>query len=157
MIPRNIRPGRSFPPTSMVVPRRIFSSRGIRQAIRHNSTAPSLQSSRVYSRNLLRKYDIPSHIQTGFIPSTSRDAHLAICALNIELALIFVSVSNQHARVMRMQFWKDAIDACFQGRPKAEPVSILLAHVLLSRRLSKSFFQTVISERVCSLRLLKSQ
>jgi len=51
-----------------------------------------------------------------------------------------------------MQFWKDAVESCYQGQPKAEPVSILL-HRVLSRgtRLSKSFFQSIISERVCTL------
>lgn len=48
-----------------------------------------------------------------------------------------------------MQFWKDAVEDCFRGRPKAEPVSILLAEVLQNgARLTKSFFQSMISERV---------
>jgi NADH dehydrogenase [ubiquinone] 1 alpha subcomplex assembly factor 6 len=119
------------------------------QCIRFNSTGPSLQSSRVYCQNLLQKYDHPSYLQSSFIPSNARDAHLAIRALNIEMALIPDTVSNQYAGAMRMQFWKDAIEDCFRGQPKAEPVSILLTQVLSSgTRLTKSFFQTVISERV---------
>ena len=122
-----------------------------RQCIRHNSTAPTISSSRIYCQNLLQKYDYPSYLQIPFLPQGSRDAHLAICALNVELALIPETVANQNARVMRMQFWKDALENCFQGRPKAEPVSILLAEVLTSgTRLTKSFFNTIISERVHS-------
>jgi hypothetical protein len=65
------------------------------------------------------------------------------------MALIPDTVSNQYARVMRMQFWKEAVEDCFKGTPKAEPVSILLADVLSNgTRLTKSFFQTIISERV---------
>ena len=86
------------------------------------------------------------------MPQSARDAHLAILALNVELALIPEIVANQTARVMRMQFWKDALEHSFQGRPKAEPVSILLAEVLASgTRLTRSFFNTIISERVCPL------
>ena len=119
------------------------------QCVRFNSTAPSLQSSRVYCQNLLQKHDYPSYLQIPFIPQSARDAHLAIRALNVEMALIPDTVSNQYARVMRMQFWKDAVENCFQGQPKAEPVSILLAKVLSDgTRLTKSFFQTIISERV---------
>jgi phytoene/squalene synthetase len=122
---------------------------GAGQCIRYNSTAPSLESSRIYCQNLLKKHDYPSYLQIPFIPQICRDAHLAICALNIEMAIIPEMVSNLHARKMRMQFWKDSVEDCFQGHPKAEPVSILLAQVLSSgTRLSKSFFQTIISERV---------
>ena len=119
------------------------------QCIRQNSTAPTVQSSRIYCQNLLQKHDYPSYLQSSFIPSSSRDAHLAIHALNVEMARIPDTVSNQHARVMRMQFWKDAVESCFQGQPKAEPVSILLSQVLSNgTRLTKSFFQTITSERV---------
>jgi NADH dehydrogenase [ubiquinone] 1 alpha subcomplex assembly factor 6 len=137
----------------MVLARSVLPVR-ITPCIRHNSTVPSLQSSRVYCRNLVQKYDYPSYLQIPFIPESSRDTHLAIRALNIELALIPETVSNKSARTMRMQFWKDGIDNCFQGRPKAEPVGILLTHALSTARLSKSFFQSIISERVCSSHLL---
>ena len=119
------------------------------QCIRFNSSAPTVQSSRIYCQNLLQKHDYPSYLQSSFIPPSNRDAHLAIRALNVEMALIPDTVSNKYAREMRMQFWKDAVESCFQGQPKAEPVSILLAKVLSNgTRLTKSFFQTIISERV---------
>ena len=120
------------------------------QCIRYNSSAPTVRSSRVYCQNLLQKRDYPSYLQISLIPESARDAHLAICALNVEIASIPDQISNQYARTMRMQFWKDAVENSFQGKPKAEPVSILLAHVLQSERvqLTKSFFQTIISERV---------
>ena len=119
------------------------------QCRRFNSTVPSIESSRVYCQALLRRHDYASYLQSGFIPAGAKDAYLAIRALNVELALIPDTVSNQNARKMRMQFWKDALDDCYKGVPKAEPVSILLAAVLASgTRLTKSFFQTMISERV---------
>lgn len=118
-----------------------------------STAAPSIESSRVYCQNLLRTHDYASFLQAPFIPSGARDAHLAIRALNVELALIPDTVSNQNARTMRMQFWKDAVEDSFKGAPKAEPVSILLANVLANRtRLTKSFFQTMISERVVALK-----
>jgi hypothetical protein len=121
------------------------------KCIRHVSTAPTLPNSRIYCQDLVRKYDYSSYLQIPFLPQSARDAHLAIRALNIEMALIPDTVSNENARLMRMQFWKDAVDNCFQGHPKAEPVSILLSQVLSNgTRLTKSFFQSMISERVLS-------
>ena len=120
------------------------------QCIRFNSSAPTVQSSRIYCQNLLQRRDYPSYLQIPFIHEPARDAHLAICALNVEMALIPDHISNQYARAMRMQFWKETVENCFEGKPKAEPVSILLARVLQLERvqLTKSFFQTIIAERV---------
>jgi NADH dehydrogenase [ubiquinone] 1 alpha subcomplex assembly factor 6 len=112
---------------------------------------PSAQSSRIYCQKLLQKRDYPSYLQIAFIPQSARDAHLAIHALNVELALIPDTAANQYARRMRMEFWKDVVENCFKGKPKAEPISILLYDVLSSGTpLTKSFFQTIISERVYS-------
>jgi NADH dehydrogenase [ubiquinone] 1 alpha subcomplex assembly factor 6 len=123
--------------------------RTCRQCVRFNSTVPSLACSREYCKNLLRKHDRPSYMQTPFFPQSARDAHLAICALNVEIVLIPDLVGNQNARTMRMQFWKNAVNDCYQGQPKAEPVSILLADVIARGiKLTKAFFQTIISERV---------
>jgi phytoene/squalene synthetase len=116
--------------------------------VRFNSSVPSLESSRNICQTLVHTYDYPAYLQTSFVPSSHRDAHIAIRALNAELTLIPHTIANPHARVMRMQFWRDAVEDCFQGKPRAEPVSILLTHVLSTRRLTKSFFQTVLSERV---------
>ena len=119
------------------------------RSVRFSSTTPSLQSSRIYCQNLLRKHDYPSYLQIPFIPQSARDAHLAIHSLNAEIALIPDIVSNKDARRMRMEFWKDAVENCFQSKPKAEPVSILLTEALSSgTRLTKSFLQTIVSERV---------
>jgi Squalene/phytoene synthase len=120
------------------------------QSIRHSSAAPTLSSSRKYCQSLLQKHDYPAYLQTAFLPPSSRDAHLAIRALNIEMALIPDTISNAAARVMRMQFWRDALEDCYRRCPKREPVSILLAEVVNHSgvRLTKSFFQSMVSERV---------
>jgi NADH dehydrogenase [ubiquinone] 1 alpha subcomplex assembly factor 6 len=60
-------------------------------------------------------------------------------------------VSNVTIGRMRMQFWRDAIEQAFAGRPPREPVAILLEDVL--RRmggvgLTKGFFIKVIGARV---------
>lgn len=136
----------------MVVKRQVLVRsiyRTCRQRVRFNSTAPSLASSREYCKNLLRKHDRPSYLQIPFFPQFARDAHLAICALNVEIVLIPDLVGNQNARTMRIQFWKDAVNDCYRRQPKAEPVSILLADVMARGiKLTKTFFQTIISERV---------
>jgi NADH dehydrogenase [ubiquinone] 1 alpha subcomplex assembly factor 6 len=46
-----------------------------------------------------------------------------------------------------MQFWRDAINASFNGQPPAEPVAVLLASVLKHHKLNKSWFLRVINTR----------
>lgn len=60
-------------------------------------------------------------------------------------------MSNVTVGRMRMQFWKDAIEKTYAGRPPAEPVAVLLDKVLREdgAPLSKGFFRKVISSRVC--------
>lgn len=51
---------------------------------------------------------------------------------------------------MRMQFWRQAIASAFAGQPPAEPVAVLLHHVLAHDHapLSKSFLLKLIGARV---------
>lgn len=49
---------------------------------------------------------------------------------------------------MRMQFWRQTIDAVFEIRPPEEPVAVLLASYLHSgKKLSKTWFQRIINTR----------
>lgn len=74
-------------------------------------------------------------------------AYLAVRAFNIEVARIADVVSNPTIGVMRMQFWRDAINSTFNARPPAEPVAVLLASVLQDHPLKKSWFLRVINAR----------
>ncbi|KAH8600392.1 isoprenoid synthase domain-containing protein [Bisporella sp. PMI_857] len=57
-------------------------------------TDSDVVAARAYCSNLLQKFDSPSFTLQTFIPSTTRDAYLAIRALNVELARIPDLVSN---------------------------------------------------------------
>lgn len=79
----------------------------------------------------------------------ARDAHLAIRAFNIDTALIDDAVSSVAVGRMRMQYWRDAVDAVFAGRAPAEPVAVLLASVLSAGApLGRGWFRKVIGCRV---------
>jgi NADH dehydrogenase [ubiquinone] 1 alpha subcomplex assembly factor 6 len=74
-------------------------------------------------------------------------AYLAIRAFNIEVARIPDMVSNPTVGTFRMQFWRDTINATFDIQPPAEPVAILLASVLATYKMNKSWFMRLISTR----------
>ena len=73
---------------------------------------------------------------------------MAIRAFNIELARIPDVVSNAMIGSMRMQFWRQTIDATFNERPPEEPVAVLLASCIAQgQRLSKHWLQRIINAR----------
>lgn len=110
---------------------------------------------RAFCANLIKSYDAPSHILQTFIPSSSRDAYLAIRAFNVDVARVADTTSTPTIGMMRMQFWRDNITKALAGSPPKEPVAILLAHAAedLSKRsegkarLSKNWFHRIINTR----------
>lgn len=94
------------------------------------------------------KYDSPSYTLQYFIGPHMLPAYLAIHAFNIELARIPDIVSTPAIGAVRMQFWRDTINATFDSQPPAEPVAVLLASVLSSGfKLNKSWFHRLIDVR----------
>ncbi|KAI1871465.1 uncharacterized protein JN550_004459 [Neoarthrinium moseri] len=77
-----------------------------------------------------RKSDYDSHLIRNFIPAFRRDAYDALRAFNLELVHIPELVSNPTIGLMRMKFWRDAVNDTFAGRPPKEPIMILLHKVL---------------------------
>jgi NADH dehydrogenase [ubiquinone] 1 alpha subcomplex assembly factor 6 len=61
-----------------------------------------------------------------FVPKRVTDVYDALRSLNLELVRIPESVSNPVIGQLRVQFWKDSIEATFAGKPPREPICILL-------------------------------
>ncbi|KFY38750.1 hypothetical protein V495_06397 [Pseudogymnoascus sp. VKM F-4514 (FW-929)] len=95
-------------------------------------TDQDISAARSYCSTLVQKFDSPSYTLQTFIQAPSRDAYLAIRALNIELSRIPDLVSNPTIGALRMQFWRDNITRTFANTPPKEPVAILLHHALQS-------------------------
>lgn len=93
-------------------------------------TDEDINAARAYCTNLVQKFDSPSYTLQTFIPSQTKDAYLAIRALNIELSRIPDLVSNLTVGSLRYQFWRDNLNRTFAHTPPKEPVAILLHHAL---------------------------
>lgn len=111
-------------------------------------TSPEVKAALAYCSNLCRKFDSPSYTLQYFIPAHILPAYTAIRAFNIEVARIPDLVSNPAVGAIRMQFWRDTINATFDQQPPAEPVAILLSSVLSrGQKLNKSWFLKIINMR----------
>ncbi|KAI3336968.1 squalene/phytoene synthase [Xylariaceae sp. AK1471] len=95
-------------------------------------TDADVDKARQYCIAQLRQSDYDSFLIRNFIPKTRQDAYDAFRALNLELVRLPELVSNPAIGQLRIQFWRDAINNTFAGRPPKEPIMILL-HQVLSR------------------------
>ncbi|ORY80954.1 isoprenoid synthase domain-containing protein [Protomyces lactucae-debilis] len=108
----------------------------------------SIDAARSYCRQILQTFDHPSYLLAAFQPARSRDAFLALRALNVDLALVPDQVTQVAVGKMRYQFWTETVDRCFKGDPPAQPVAVLLDHVLQSGiQLTKPYLLRIIAER----------
>ncbi|RYP36849.1 hypothetical protein DL767_003239 [Monosporascus sp. MG133] len=74
--------------------------------------------------------DYDSYLIRNFIPKSRQDAYDAFRAFNLELVRLPELVSNPAIGQLRMQFWRDAVNNTFAGKPPKEPIMILLHKVL---------------------------
>lgn len=97
---------------------------------------------------MLQRYDYPSYLLSTFQPPRSIDAFLALRALNVDLALIPDNVTNTVVGKMRYQFWTETVDKAFRGVPPAQPIAVLLDHILEGgTQLTKPYILRMIAER----------
>ncbi|KAI9026173.1 isoprenoid synthase domain-containing protein [Hyaloraphidium curvatum] len=105
-----------------------------------------------YAADLVRRADYDHYLISLFQPSPSaRNTYVTLRAFNVELAQVRDIVSNPLIGRMRMQFWRDTIEECFQGRPRKTPVAVALGEVLKTTQLSKLWFTRIINERDANL------
>ncbi|KAI0532912.1 Squalene/phytoene synthase [Xylaria digitata] len=119
-------------------------------------TDADVDKARQYCIAQLRQSDYESFLIRNFIPSPRRDAYDAFRALNLELVRLPEQVSTPAIGQLRMQFWRDAINNTFAGRPPKEPIMILL-HKVLSRLTKTSPESNPSSIRFWLLRMISTR
>ncbi|KAI0405652.1 squalene/phytoene synthase [Xylaria palmicola] len=119
-------------------------------------TDVDVDKARQYCVAQLRQSDYDSFLIRNFIPASRRDAYDAFRALNLELVRLPEVVSNPTIGQMRVQFWRDAINNTFAGRPPKEPIMILL-HKVLSRLAEASPESSPSSIRFWLLRMVSTR
>ncbi|KAJ8129277.1 hypothetical protein O1611_g4354 [Lasiodiplodia mahajangana] len=103
-----------------------------------------------------RQSDYDSFLIRNFIPESRRDAYDAFRALNLELVRLPELVSNPTIGQLRVEFWRDAVNKTFAGRPPKEPIMILL-HRVLSRLADTSPESNRSSIRFWLLRMINTR
>ena len=111
----------------------------------------SAADSQKYIARQVRDHDYDRYFATLFCPAQKRPALLALYAFNIEIAKIRETVSEALIGQMRLQWWRDTIDAVFEGRPSNHPVAAALGEVIASCEIPRQPFDRMIDGRELDL------
>lgn len=84
----------------------------------HPSTLPGLS----YCAEQVRAHDPDRYLCTLFAPAEAREALFALYAFDHEIARVRHVVSDPMPGLIRLQWWRDALDRIAAGRPLAHPV-----------------------------------
>uniref|UniRef100_A0A3Q2TBW4 NADH:ubiquinone oxidoreductase complex assembly factor 6 n=1 Tax=Fundulus heteroclitus TaxID=8078 RepID=A0A3Q2TBW4_FUNHE len=97
---------------------------------------------------LLRSRDYEGFLSCLLLPEEARRSSLALRAFNVELAQVKDSVSQKTIGLMRMQFWKTALDEIYRDDPPNQPVSTELWRAVKTHGLTKRWLTRIVTERV---------
>jgi NADH dehydrogenase [ubiquinone] 1 alpha subcomplex assembly factor 6 len=97
---------------------------------------------------LVRRHDRDRFQTALFAPAAEREALFALYAFNYEIARVRESVSEPMLGQIRLQWWREAIDAVYgAATPRRHEVVEALGVVVRARALSRNHFARLIDSR----------
>ncbi|CAG5116462.1 unnamed protein product [Candidula unifasciata] len=144
-----------IPKYRTIVKKRVYRHLAVTTSLltRHSTTLPASpgQSDVAYCVDLVRFVYIAHNLGTLLLPKNSQRAAFALRAYNVELAQVPDSVSDKKIGLIRMQFWKDAIQSIYQSSPPKTPVATELSGACGYYRLSKHWLERLVEARAAQM------
>ncbi|KAL2635446.1 hypothetical protein R1flu_006925 [Riccia fluitans] len=107
-----------------------------------------------YCVHQVRKYDYANYLCLLHLPPEVRKAAFVLRAFNVETAKVGDSVREPQLGVMRLVWWKEAVDGIYKkASPLEHPVVQALTSVISEQRLSKQWFSRLIESRMSDLEM----
>ena len=95
----------------------------------------------------LRRHDPDRFLTALFAPAERREALFAIYAFNLEVARAREAVSEPMLGRIRLQWWREAIEGIYAGRPRRHYVVDPLSEAVARHGLSRDSFDRLIDSR----------
>jgi NADH dehydrogenase [ubiquinone] 1 alpha subcomplex assembly factor 6 len=97
---------------------------------------------------LVRHHDRDRYQTALFAPAARREALFALYAFNYEIARVREAVSQPVLGRIRLEWWRENIDAIYAGGPvRRHPVVEALAVTIRERELTRAYFDRLIEAR----------
>lgn len=113
---------------------------------KRESEAP-IDGSTAYCIDQVRTFDKERFLCSLFAPAEVRSALAALYALDLELSRIRTRVREPLMGLMRVQWWRDAIDAIYAGRGPDHPVALALTDAIGRYALPRDGFAPLLAAR----------
>jgi 15-cis-phytoene synthase len=85
--------------------------------------------------SILRQWDRPRYLASLYAPDEKRQPLLALFAFNAEMSRIPLIVSEPQIGLVRLQWWRDTLQAVGKNEPQDHPVATALAGAVAAFRL----------------------
>lgn len=105
------------------------------------------ESASNYCAEILRRQDADRYLTALFAPADRRGALFALYAFNLEVARAREVVSEPLMGLIRLQWWRDALDEIYLGRVLAHEVARPLAAAIARHKLDRKLFESLIATR----------
>lgn len=100
-----------------------------------------------YCGDLVMRHD-PDRFRTVlFAPGPARDDLLVLYAFNLEIARIRETVSEPMLGAMRLQWWRETLDAAYRRETRRHVVAAPLAELIARHGLSRAAFDRLLDAR----------
>jgi NADH dehydrogenase [ubiquinone] 1 alpha subcomplex assembly factor 6 len=100
-----------------------------------------------YVADQVRRFDHDRFLTALFVPAPRREAVLSLFAFNLELARARELVREPMMGLMRLQWWRDAVEGIYAGSPRRHEVVAPLAAAVRDHRLERRLLDQLIDAR----------
>lgn len=100
-----------------------------------------------YTASLVRQHDPDRYLTSLFLKPDKREAAWALYAFNAELANIRDQVSEPMLAMIRLQWWREALESLYEGKLRQHPVLEALHPAIHSYDLPQSELEPLIRAR----------
>ncbi|HKO08041.1 MAG TPA: phytoene/squalene synthase family protein [Alphaproteobacteria bacterium] len=95
----------------------------------------------------VRRYDPDRFLTALFAPRERREDLFALYAFNLEVAKTREVASEPLLGRIRLEWWRETIEAIYAGEPRRHAVALPLAELILRERLTRAHFDRLIEAR----------
>ena len=104
-----------------------------------------------YCAEMLRRQDHERYLTCLFAPASARPALFALYAFNLEVAKTPEAVSEPRIGLVRLRWWRDAVESVYGGRVTPHAVAEALGKAIATHGLSRSHFEHLFDAREADL------
>ncbi|KAK8914187.1 hypothetical protein KSP39_PZI024499 [Platanthera zijinensis] len=112
------------------------------------TSSSSIRAAFSYCAQQVHRYDYHHYLCLLHLPPPMRKAAFAFRAFNVEIARAMDSASEPRVGLMRLFWWKEALDKIFAKKLVEQPVATALSTVISEHKIGKHWLKRMVEARI---------